>query len=731
MSIHKIKHDNILSIEANNLNINRISDITINNLIPTIPTPTTDFLAIDSVTNQMSKVSGNIVNSFASSFRLEVDTSINPDPLTNGLSVPPFSYGLQNQFNLPFTTVSFPGLGLCTAYVDNVIFPPTGLPDYDLTDIDNVPSAGPPPTGGIIRFNNDGKFRFSFNIYLLGSQDPPEGKTVQVLLNGDSIFSSPVAMASSKQVGDNYNTPPFPSPPYSKVWSFTGTCNVLINAGDEVVVQVILNNTLDDNVFSLCSNFSCERLDAQYYGLQGPQGAQGLPGLIDDVDNPTPPTPGEFGLVINPGAPSSTRYIKSLLAGSGITINQIADSLEIVSTGGDNIYNSNGTILNPIRTVSLNGNQLRFQGPGVTDAFDVESANITLEANLDLSLLGVNNARLRAGPSGNITIGDNTLDANVNIFGGTNNNVFINQIPNNTNTNVLYYDDVTGRVSYDVAPSGSGNTIYNANDFLTGNRTVNLNNYNLLFNSTLANSSLFKTETFDCHFEAGNDMLIEGGNLVNIRNTLNGGQILIGDPSGNNSVDIRGGILAEVYINQIPNIRYSNTLYYDDATGRVSYNSNLNNSIFKYSIDPAVTPLNIPYSGSVNIPTGIPGMGSLILRDAIRDWDNSGGDFNPATGIYTATQTFKARITVALDVTANVTGTYLIFIFRKISGTPINLDKHAILLPNSIFTYYDYIFTASVLIQAGEQYVVQLSNVAGGSPGSVNINNYKFTMDRI
>lgn len=108
-------------------------------------------------------------------------------------------------------------------------------------------------------------------------------------------------------------------------------------------------------------------------------------------------TPG--GTIALPG----TLQLKSLTAGTGIALTNGANTITITSTAtGNNIYNSDGTIPNVLRTATLsNGTTLRFHGVAVGAAdviFDnlgsfttTVDQTITLEAGNTINI-GVNSA---------------------------------------------------------------------------------------------------------------------------------------------------------------------------------------------------------------------------------------------------------------------------------------------------------------------------------------------------
>lgn len=337
----------------------------------------------------------NLINSTASSFRLELDNSSSPDPITGGLLVNVGDYGPNNQFNLPWSTTV--NVGLCKSYVDNQIIPSTGLPDYDMTNVST----------GIIHFNNAGKFHITFNTYILGTSDPPNSTIFQILLNGQLIFSNPTPLAFGNQFGSDISS--YLGPVFTKIWSYNGSANVDITAGSDLVLQCILGNTVDPVVLPLCNNISCFRINASYYGLQGP--------------------PGPIGT-------------------------------------NDNIYNIDGTLTGN-RNVNLNGNSLTFNNPGNNSLVMTNDITLTtlpgndiiLQSSEDIILEPINNLRFvsldNVIPAGNNVIYFDPLTSNVtygappsgsNIY-NSNGALTANRIVN-TGTFSLTFNATTGFMSW-------------------------------------------------------------------------------------------------------------------------------------------------------------------------------------------------------------------------------------------------------------------------------------------
>ncbi len=324
------------------------------------------------------------------SFRLEIDASSNPSPL-GGLQINAPS---TTQFNIPLLSNNGSGFGLCEAYVDD----PAG--DFDLSQI----------SSGIVKFNHSGYFELGFNVFIISQVNETNGTIVTILKNGQAIFGSHPATAFSRDNGDSYTQ----LPGYF-VKNFPATANVKIQAGDEVVLAMIANNTTPGNDISIqaCTNMFCTRISN--IGILGSSSVVGGDTNLENigtgntilVNNGIYPssvqrnfktliagtdisftdsgsditidytgsggTPNSDLTNLGAGEPilattgvlpvTNTRNFKTLVAGSNITLTPTANDITIASTGGTNIYNTDGT-LTGARTVNMNGATLTFTGIG-------------------------------------------------------------------------------------------------------------------------------------------------------------------------------------------------------------------------------------------------------------------------------------------------------------------------------------------------------------------------------
>ena len=331
---------------------------------------------------------GNLTSQ--SSFRLEIDPSSNPSPL-GGLQINAPSTA---QFNIPLLSNNGPGFGLCEAYVDD----PPG--DYDLSQI----------SSGIVRFNHSGYFELGFNVFIISQVNEVDGTIVMILKNGQAIFAAPPATAFSRENGDSYTQ----LPGYF-VKNYPATANVKISAGDEIVLAMIANNTTPGNDISIqsCTNMFCTRISN--IGILGSSSVVGgdtnlenigtgtqilattgiLPSsvqrnfksliagsnititdsgsdlTIDSTGGGTPNSDlanlgaGNAILATTGVLPvTNTRNFKTLIAGTNITLTPTANDITIDSTGGTNIYNTDGT-LTGTRSVNMGGASLTFTGIGL------------------------------------------------------------------------------------------------------------------------------------------------------------------------------------------------------------------------------------------------------------------------------------------------------------------------------------------------------------------------------
>ena len=477
-------------------------------------TPTADEIEISSF--------ANVTTAYASSFRLEIDPSSNPDPGTGGLLIPA-NPTVNAQFSIPWVSSSV--AGLCSAYNQNEINPISGLPDFDFSNCD---AAG----GGVIKFNNDGKFRFSFNCYVLGQDDnPTDTKIIQILKNGDLIFPAPAASAFASQLGCTSSTVPF------KIYPFCGSGNVQINAGDEIIVACILNNFSDDNIMTLCNNFSCERLDAPITGLIGPQGP---PGAVNEVVND--PSVGNYELVENPGAPpGGTIVMKKLKAGANITITDNTTDLEISSSGGGSVTLANLVPAPPFGGANILDNPGTGSGPFNFKEL-VESAGINITSgptDITISVSPMEPLQL-GGAYGNMTDTENMIGYSNQAVTGTSqeSNVIGSYLPialTTLHTNIMASYPCMGTSSDSYSDS---NIIVSGNNSQVKNST----NTNILASSLAAGS----TSMNSCVYIGDMGTTVPSDKSMCINSNLYGNNITMNTESvyfgtGQNAINLSSG----------------------------------------------------------------------------------------------------------------------------------------------------------------------------------------------
>ena len=508
-------------------------------------------------------ISSSYANSaHASSFRLEIDPSTDVDPITGGLLIPA-NPTVGAQFNLPWITTS--SLGICSAYNNNEIDPVSGLPDFDFTNI-----AWP---NGVIKFNNAGKFRLTFNCFVLGDFDPAETKTIQIQKNGDAIYSAPAAGSFSNQTGVTLpGTLTWPL-----AWSFYGGGNVQIEAGDEIVLRCVLNNTTNANVFTLYNNFSCERLDAAISGLLGPQGP---PGAVNSVVNDPITGAGLYELIENPGS-NAIITVKNIKAGTDISIVDNGTDLEISSTGSGGTITMNNLIPGPVA-----GSENVLTNPGTASSFDfraiTEGAGIQITSDADDVL--VQQRAMQPSTLGGI-YGNQNDDSNII---GNNNNAIIGT---NQNSNVIGSDlglftpqDTNMMVTYDNFSGIAGSSYVNSNIIVsgTGSNILGSSNTNVIANGLISPSTVL---TNSIYIGDLNDT-IPATNSICINNNVNGNAITMATNSvymgtGNNIINVSTGEChfdfdcpAWFYHNLTNSIPAGNNiLYYDPVLQQIYYNT--------------------------------------------------------------------------------------------------------------------------------------------------------------
>lgn len=416
-------------------------------------------------------------NAKASSARIEVDPTSNPDPLTGGLLIPLNPLG--NEFNIPLRTAS-PGSGLCEAYIDD-----TGG-DYTV-GVDTL------------TINNTGKYRVSFNVFVMGSVD--QSKYVMLLYNGTPIFTGPPGIACENITGA---TAPGALSPYTKIWSFSASANIDVSSVPVVLaLRILLDNTTDDNVLSQCTNLSINRLDAIYSGLQGATGPQGPPGAVqntiynaDDVltGNRNVSGAGTFDLnfntmpnfnvttttsanitspvtnlgqsgAFNTNLYGQNLYLQDIPSSTTANVLYYDNATKLVTYGavpaGSNIYNSDG-VLTGARILNGGTFPLTFNNMPNFNLNTTNSINCsTSAASSSINLIAGGNASsiniITTGATGSASFyGSQYTSVGrsgpyfTNIFGQ---NLYLQDIASSTQSNILYYNSGSKLVTYAPAPT--------------------------------------------------------------------------------------------------------------------------------------------------------------------------------------------------------------------------------------------------------------------------------------
>ena len=208
-------------------------------------------------------------------------------------------------------------------------------------------------------------------------------------------------------------------------------------------------------------------------------------------------------------------------------------SFELLSstsnTSDTNIYNTDG-VLTTDRTVDYNGKNLIFlDSTGSLTQFNLHSGSI-------FTLSGSSQVNIR-------------------------------NLASSTQSNILYYNTTTGRLTYGAPPADTNTNIYNLNGTLTGNREVRYGAYNLTFeyNTGTPSSTLFQMRN-----NPGDSFTISGSK--------------------------------EVYIKDLANTIKDNIVYYDPANGLLTYGvptSGSSGSINLYTSDGTLTDNRIvTYNGN-------------------------------------------------------------------------------------------------------------------------------------
>ena len=373
-----------------------------------------------------------------SSLRAIVDNSGAIDPFLFGLQIPPEpSPGYQ--FNMPITITPV-GIGLATPYLNGS--------DYTINS-------------NYVTINTNGHYRVSMDIAIFCSIDSQ--KVVQIMLDGQTIFTGPAACGSGNDVHNIATSFPIP---YPNVYAFEATCNIIVDTAPVNIAVVMLLNNSDINVISLPSNISIERLDAGYgptgptgpnsgftgpTGPTGPTGSTGSTGPIGPTGISGPTGPTGFTGATGPTGSNGT------VGPTGPTGGAIPDT---------NIYNSNGS-LTAARVVSLNGHTLAINGTNLPgDIFSSSNCVISLNGttttisgttscNISGNSVSVTGNAVTITSNGLCSVGYGPSTQPLTLIGSSILGISVDNIPNVDSTNIIYYNSATKRISYYRMPSQS------------------------------------------------------------------------------------------------------------------------------------------------------------------------------------------------------------------------------------------------------------------------------------
>jgi len=297
-------------------------------LFPDEPATLALVFSASPIVSVMSGVGGGgiSVSPRQSSARISVDPTSNQDPTTNGLLLPAGT----TEFTMPITIVD-QGLGIANPYVDD----PNG--DYTIGS-DNL------------EINNALDCRVSIMIEAVGKVAKTAPLVAQVLLQGETIFTSPPLCSAATMAGLDVG----PFGPYAKAWFLSGTANAKLSVGDTLIVRILPNNPTDDNAITLTSNISICRIDDK--GIVGPQGPPGP--TPDAFEN------GVFQAALNPGINFTNLDCSPSAFGASVTqtINAVPINYQVTDT---NISNN---------TIS------RINDAGSTSVVDCTSSEVSITA---------------------------------------------------------------------------------------------------------------------------------------------------------------------------------------------------------------------------------------------------------------------------------------------------------------------------------------------------------------
>jgi hypothetical protein len=239
------------------------------------------------------------INSIAAA-RFGVDPSSNPGPLINGLLFDPTTT-TAGTWIIPMTSTPT-GLGIGDNFEDDA----DGY--FTLTN----------PTS--VTINVSGKYHISAAWFVLTS-DPLDPVSLQVLKNGDAMFTAPPAFGDFSS-GSSTGTTPI-SALYTRAYSMLGSMDCALTAGDVISCKLYAEGgSGGDTAEITLTSALCIHL------LGGTQAAAGTVGITAVNNQPS----GDEVLVNNPGA-GPVIGVKRLTAGSDIGLTSDADSVTINFTG--------------------------------------------------------------------------------------------------------------------------------------------------------------------------------------------------------------------------------------------------------------------------------------------------------------------------------------------------------------------------------------------------------------
>lgn len=336
--------------------------------------------------------------------RFGVDSSTNPGPVIGGLLFDP-TLTTAGNWIIPMTSATL-GLGLGDNYED------------DTDDYFTLTS----PTA--LTINVTGKYHLSMGWFVLTS-DPLAPVVVQVLKNGENIFTAPPAVNDFNS-GSTTGTSPI-SGLYTRAYSMNGAMDSLLTAGDIISCKLYAEGGSggDTAEISLTSAL-CIHL------IGGTSSGAGTSG-ITAVNNQT--SAGE-SLVENPGA-GPVIGVKRLLAGTNITLTPTSDDITIDASGGASTTIANlggpGQTLVTGAAPAYSVKRIRVTTSGLTVGSDANSIFLTNALIYNTSGFGlgedlVSNAGYPIGIIKKIRAGSGiavTSDTNAVIITASANNGFL------------------------------------------------------------------------------------------------------------------------------------------------------------------------------------------------------------------------------------------------------------------------------------------------------------------